>query len=87
MEPILQFDNVTKNYPNGVHALQGVRLHRAARGSSSRSSGRLGRAKSTLLRAINALIPHQAASTVTLDGQIVAAQHGRACGSCVARRA
>ena len=26
MEPLLRFDNVTKNYPNGVHALQGINL-------------------------------------------------------------
>ena len=24
MEPILKFDNVSKHYPNGVHALKGV---------------------------------------------------------------
>ena len=76
MEPILQFDNVTKNYPNGVHALQGVSFT-VQQGEFISVIGPSGSGKSTLLRAINALIPISS-GTVTLDGQIVAAQHGRA---------
>lgn len=84
MEPILQFDNVTKNYPNGVHALQGVSFT-VQQGEFISVIGPSGSGKSTLLRAINALIPISS-GTVTLDGQIVAAQHGRALRSMTARR-
>lgn len=76
MEPILQFDNVTKNYPNGVHALQGISFT-VQEGEFISVIGPSGSGKSTLLRAINALIPISGGA-VTLDGQNVAAQHGRA---------
>ena len=76
MEPILQFDNVTKNYPNGVHALQGISFT-VQQGEFISVIGPSGSGKSTLLRAINALIPISGGA-VTLDGQNVAAQHGRA---------
>lgn len=76
MEPILQFDNVTKNYPNGVHALQGISFT-VQEGEFISVIGPSGSGKSTLLRAINALIPISDGA-VTLDGQNVAAQHGRA---------
>ena len=29
MEPILRFENVSKHYPNGVHALKGVSFEMA----------------------------------------------------------
>ena len=75
MEPFLQFENVTKNYPNGVHALQGVDFT-VSEGEFISVIGPSGSGKSTLLRAINGLIP-VSGGTVWLDGQKVSEQHGR----------
>lgn len=75
MEPFLRFDNVTKNYPNGVHALQGINLT-VSEGEFISVIGPSGSGKSTLLRAINALIPISG-GTVWLDGENVSRQHGR----------
>ena len=74
MEPILQFDNVTKNYPNGVHALQGISFT-VQEGEFISVIGPSGSGKSTLLRAINRLIPITGGS-VLLDGQEVSGQRG-----------
>ncbi len=75
MEPLLRFDNVTKNYPNGVHALQGINLT-VSEGEFISVIGPSGSGKSTLLRAINALIPISGGA-VLLDGQKVSDQHGQ----------
>ena len=75
MEPILKFDNVSKHYPNGVHALKGVSFT-VREGEFVSVIGPSGSGKSTLLRAINRLIPISG-GTVWLDGQAVSAQRGR----------
>ena len=75
MEPILRFENVSKHYPNGVHALKGVSFA-VAEGEFISVIGSSGSGKSTLLRAINRLIPISG-GTVWLDGQAVSAQRGR----------
>ena len=69
MEPILRFDNVSKHYPNGVHALKGVSFQ-VCEGEFISVIGPSGSGKSTLLRAINRLIPISG-GTVWLDGQTV----------------
>ena len=76
MESILKFDNVSKHYPNGVHALRGVSFE-VAEGEFISVIGPSGSGKSTLLRAINRLIPISG-GTVWLDGQAVSAQRGTA---------
>ena len=75
MEPILKFDNVSKHYPNGVHALKGVSFA-IREGEFVSVIGPSGSGKSTLLRAINRLIPISG-GTVWLDGQAVSAQRGK----------
>ena len=75
MEPILKFDNVSKHYPNGVHALKGVSFT-VREGEFVSVIGPSGSGKSTLLRAINRLIPISG-GTVWLDGQAVSAQRGK----------
>ena len=75
MEPILKFDNVSKHYPNGVHALKGVSFT-VREGEFVSVIGPSGSGKSTLLRAINRLIPISD-GTVWLDGQAVSAQRGK----------
>ena len=54
MEPILQFDHVSKHYPNGVHALKEVSFT-VGEGEFISVIGPSGSGKSTLLRAINQL--------------------------------
>ena len=76
MEPILKFDNVSKHYPNGVHALKEVSFE-LCEGEFVSVIGPSGSGKSTLLRAINRLIPISG-GTVWLDGQAVSAQRGAA---------
>ena len=76
MEPILKFDHVYKEYPNGVHALQGVSFT-VKEGEFISVIGPSGSGKSTLLRAINRLIPISG-GTVWLDGQAVSGQKGAA---------
>ena len=75
MEPILKFDNVSKHYPNGVHALKGVSFT-VREGEFVSVIGPSGSGKSTLLRAINRLIPISG-GTVWLDGQAVSALRGK----------
>ena len=75
MEAILKFDNVSKHYPNGVHALKGVSFT-VREGEFVSVIGPSGSGKSTLLRAINRLIPISG-GTVWLDGQAVSAQRGK----------
>ncbi len=76
MEPILKFDNVSKQYPNGVHALEGVSFT-VTEGEFISVIGPSGSGKSTLLRAINRLIPISS-GTVWLDGHAVSCQRGAA---------
>ena len=75
MEPILRFDNVSKHYPNGVHALKGVSFQ-VREGEFISVIGPSGSGKSTLLRAINRLIPISG-GTVWLDGQTVSGLRGQ----------
>ena len=75
MEPILKFDNVSKHYPNGVHALKGVSFE-VCEGEFVSVIGPSGSGKSTLLRAINRLIPISG-GTVWLDSQAVSALRGK----------
>ena len=75
MEPILKFVNVSKHYPNGVHALKGVSFE-IREGEFVSVIGPSGSGKSTLLRAINRLIPISG-GTVWLDGQAVSALRGK----------
>ena len=56
MKPILKFEQVSKDYPNGVHALKGVSFE-VREGEFISVIGPSGSGKSTLLRAINRLIP------------------------------
>lgn len=74
MKPILTFDKVSKDYPNGVHALREVSLE-VKEGEFISVIGPSGSGKSTLLRAVNHLIPITN-GTVWLDGQPVSRQHG-----------
>ena len=66
MEAILKFDQVSKDYPNGVHALKKVSFE-VSEGEFVSVIGPSGSGKSTLLRAINRLIP-VSSGTVWLDG-------------------
>ncbi|MGI5895123.1 MAG: phosphonate ABC transporter ATP-binding protein [Candidatus Merdivicinus sp.] len=75
MEPILRFRNVTKNYPNGVHALKNVSLD-VQEGEFISVIGPSGSGKSTLLRAINRLIPITNGE-VFLDGESVGYLRGK----------
>ena len=75
MSYILKFDKVSKNYPNGVHALKGVSFQ-VTQGEFISVIGPSGSGKSTLLRAVNQLIPISG-GTVWLDGQKVSGQHGK----------
>ena len=75
MKPILKFEQVSKDYPNGVHALKGVSFE-VREGEFISVIGPSDSGKSTLLRAINRLIPISG-GTVWLDGQPVSDQRGR----------
>ena len=75
MEAILKFDQVSKDYPNGVHALKKVSFE-VSEGEFVSVIGPSGSGKSTLLRAINRLIP-VSSGTEWVDGQAVSAQKGK----------
>ena len=74
MRSILKFEQVSKEYPNGVHALKGVSFE-VAEGEFISVIGPSGSGKSTLLRAINQLIPISGGK-VLLDGQTVSGERG-----------
>ena len=76
MVPILKFDHVIKNYPNGVHALRDVSFS-VLPGEFISVIGPSGSGKSTLLRAINRLIP-VSSGQVLVDGTDISTQSGRA---------
>ena len=76
MAALLRFDNVSKQYPNGVHALNGVSFT-VGEGEFISVIGPSGSGKSTLLRAINRLISISG-GTVLLEGEAVSQQRGRA---------
>ena len=75
MEPILRFDNVSKHYPNGVHALKGVSFQ-VWEGGFIPVIGPSGPGKSPLLRATTGLTPIRG-GTVWLDGQTVSGLRGQ----------
>ena len=75
MEPILKFRNVTKHYPNGVHALKNVSLE-VQQGEFISVIGPSGSGKSTLLRAINRLISISNGE-IFLDGESIAYLRGK----------
>ena len=75
MKTILKFDQVYKNYTNGVHALRGVSFE-VKEGEFISVIGPSGSGKSTLLRAINQLITISG-GTVWFDGQTVSGQRGK----------
>ena len=75
MEAILRFENVSKDYPNGVHALRGISFD-VNEGEFISVIGPSGSGKSTLLRAINRLIPISG-GRIMFDGVSVAEQRGQ----------
>ena len=83
MEALLRFDNVSKQYPNGVHALNGVSFT-VGEGEFISVIGPSGSGKSTLLRAINRLIPISG-GTVLLRGRLSPGSGAELCGPCAGR--
>lgn len=75
MKTILTFEQVTKHYPNGIHALDKVSFE-VREGEFISVIGPSGSGKSTLLRAINRLIP-VTGGTICLDGISVSEQRGK----------
>ena len=75
MKPVLTFENVSKHYPNGVHALQGISFS-VMPGEFISVIGPSGSGKSTLLRAVNKLIP-VSDGRVLLNGENISAMKGR----------
>ena len=75
MKPILRFERVSKDYPNGVHALKEVSFE-VREGEFISVIGPSGSGKSTVLRLINHLIPITSGK-IYLDGEEVSAQKGK----------
>ena len=75
MNPILRFERVSKDYPNGVHALKEVSFE-VREGEFISVIGPSGSGKSTVLRLINHLIPITSGK-IYLDGEEVSAQKGK----------
>lgn len=75
MKPILRFERVSKDYPNGVHALKEVSFE-VREGEFISVIGPSGSGKSTVLRLINHLIPITSGK-IWLDGEEVSAQKGK----------
>lgn len=75
MEPILKFEQVIKQYNNGVHALNGVSFD-VKQGEFISIIGPSGSGKSTLLRAVNRLIPITKGQ-VLLEGTDISRQKGK----------
>lgn len=75
MKPILRFERVSKDYPNGVHALKEVSFE-MREGEFISVIGPSGSGKSTVLRLINHLIPITSGK-IYLDGEEVSAQKGK----------
>lgn len=67
---MIQFDNVTKTYPDGTVAVGGVSLHVPA-GSTTVLLGSSGSGKTTLLRMVNAMVT-PSSGRVLVDGEDVA---------------
>lgn len=75
MDNILKFENVSKEYPNGVHALKNVSFG-VAEGEFISIIGPSGSGKSTILRSINKLIPISGGE-IYFDGDYVSEQKGK----------
>lgn len=75
MSKILEFKNVSKHYPNGVHALKDISFS-VSEGEFISVIGPSGSGKSTILRSINGLIPITSGE-VYLDGVSVSEQKGK----------
>ena len=75
MSEILRFENVSKHYPNGVHALESVSFS-VNEGEFISVIGPSGSGKSTILRSINKLISITDGK-ISLEGVSVSAQKGK----------
>lgn len=76
LNTVLKFDNVTKDYKNGIHALKDASFE-VKEGEFIAIIGPSGSGKSTILRSINKLIPITSGE-ITLDGVSVNKQKGKA---------
>ncbi len=75
MSTVLKFDNVTKDYSNGIHALKNASFE-VEEGEFISIIGPSGSGKSTILRSINKLISITDGE-ITLDGVSVNKQKGK----------
>lgn len=83
MEPLLRFENVSKHYPNGVHALKGVSFE-MAEGEFISVIGPSGSGKSPSCAPSTASSPSAAAPS-GWTARRFPPSGGRLCGSCGAR--